>query len=360
MADRVLIEMHAHTKEGSRCGWHSASELIDALAGKKYGAVVITDHYLPGKEENPEARQAFLAGYRAAKEAGDKRSIVVLPGIEIRFQDKREDYLVYGMEEEEILNLPDDVCKWGIRQFHLYASEKGWIVYQAHPFRSKMLPADPSEIDGMETFNGNPRHNNQNRLSSSFAMRHSLRVIAGSDAHRPGDVGIVGLLVPKEALTTKGLAVWLRETPTPRIQYQEMPIDGIRYVADAVPSMDMVEALYQDAGWTRYLDAMDRSIAGIRASLRIVTAWDDTTLVGMARAVGDGHTILYIQDLLVLGTFQRRGIGRALMQRLIRPYLSVKQVVCLTDDTIEMKKFYRSCGFDNITTIGCAGYIRLR
>jgi hypothetical protein len=360
MSDRVLIEMHAHTKESSCCGWLAGDELIEALASKKYGAVVITDHFIPGKRENEDARRAFLAGYHRAKEVGDARSIAVLPGMEIRFKDKREDFLVYGMEEEDIINLPDDVCEWNIKKFHSFANEKGWMVYQAHPFRSKLMPADPPEIDGMETFNGNPRHNSQNRLSSGFAMRHSLRTIAGSDIHRSSDVGIVGLLAPKEALTPKGMAAWLLGTPSPRVHYQEAPVDGIRYVTGAIPNRTMLEALYHDAGWTRYLDAMDKTMAGIRNSLRIVTAWDDTTLVGMARAVGDGQTILYIQDLLVLGTFQRRGIGRALMQRVIRPYLSVRQVVLLTDDIVETKKFYKACGFERISEIGCVGYIRLR
>lgn len=360
MADRVLLEAHAHTKEVSPCGWLFAKEVTKALAAKQYGAVVITDHYHPGERESREAREAFLVGYKRAKEAGEEQGVVALLGMEIRFKEKREDFLVYGMEEEELLDLPDDVCDWNIRKFHEFAKEKGWMVYQAHPFRPKMLPANPPEIDGMETFNGNPRHNSQNRLSSSFATRHSLRTIAGSDIHRAGDAGMVGLLVPKDALTNKGFAAWLRDTPHPRIQYPEQPVDGIRYVTEAIPGERMLETLYSDAGWTSYLDAMDRSLAGICNSLRVVTAWDDTSLVGMARAVGDGYTILYVQDILVLGTYQRRGIGRALMQRLIRPYLGVRQVVLISDDTAETHKFYRACGFENIRDLGCVGYIRLK
>lgn len=354
------MEAHAHTKEVSRCGWLFANEIIEALAKKQYGAVVITDHYLPGEREDRKAREAFLEGFHKAKEAGAAASVTVLPGMEIRFKDKREDYLVYGIEEEEILDLPDDICNENIRKFHDFAKEKSWMVYQAHPFRSKMLPANPSEIDGMEIFNGNPRHNSQNRLSSGFATRHSLRTIAGSDIHRAGDVGTVGLWVPKDSLTPKGFAAWLRDTPHPRIQYQEQPVDGIRYLTEAIPGRQMLEALYGDAGWTSYLDSMDKSLAGIRNSLRVVTAWDDTSLVGMARAVGDAHTVLYVQDVLVLGAYQRRGIGRALMQRLIRPYLGVRQVVLITDDTMETRKFYRSCGFEDIKDLGCVGYIRLK
>lgn len=32
----------------------------------------------------------------------------------------------------------------------------------------------------------------------------------------------------------------------------------------------------------------------------VLTAWSDDKLVGILRIVGDGYTIVYIQDLLVL------------------------------------------------------------
>lgn len=360
MSGRVLTEVHAHTKEVSRCGWLFAHEVIADLKNAGYGAVVITDHFLPGERGTREAREAFLAGYRAACNALDEDDdFIVLPGMEIRFIDRHEDYLVYGMEEEDILSLPDDVCEKGPYDFHQLAQEKGWMIYQAHPFRGKKLPAHPRDIDGMETFNGNPRHDSQNRLATQFATRHSLRTIAGSDVHRKGDAGIVGVLVPRDALSPRAFGRWLSDTPHPRVQHQEIAYDGIRYVVGAIPHWRMLETLYRDAGWSRYLEDIQSMMQGIENSLRVITAWDDTTLVGMARVIGDSHTILYVQDILVLGTYQRRGIGSAMLRRLLSPYPAVRQVVLITDDSPMTRAFYASCGFENIGELGCVGYIRM-
>lgn len=359
MNERVLTEIHAHTKEVSPCGQLSARELIEDLHAKGYGAVVITDHYLPGERLDREQRDAFLSGYRAAKEAAEPYGMIVLPGMEIRFKDRREDFLVYGMEEVDIHTLPDNVCDMGPYEFHQLAQESGWMVYQAHPFRAKTLPANPRDIDGMETFNGNPRHNSQNRLATAFATRHSLRTIAGSDVHRKGDAGIVGMMIPRDALEARALARWLRKTPHPRVQYQESPYDGIRYVAGAIPHWQMIETLYRDAGWSRYLDDMRRTMHGIEHSTRVVTAWDDTSLIGMARAISDGHTILYVQDILVLGAYQRRGIGSGLMRRLLAPYPDMQQVVLITDDSPMTRGFYAATGFEKIDSLGCVGHIRI-
>lgn len=360
MSERVLLEAHAHTSEVSECGCLSAAQLIEGLRQHGYGAVVITDHYLPGQRNDRQAREAFLAGYRAARLAGESLDVVVLAGIEIRFKDRLEDYLVYGLEEEDILDLPDNACEAGLSTFYELAKERGWRIYQAHPYRPKQLPATPAFLHGMETFNGNPRQHSQNRLAAKFATLHNLHTIAGSDVHQAGDIGVVGLHVPREALTPKGFAAWLEATPHPRVQYQDAPVDGIRYLVDAIPSRDMLHALYLDARWTRYTDNMNESMRGIKQSARVVTAWDDTALVGMCRAITDGYTIVYMQDILVLGTYRRRGIGRELLKRLLLPYKDIRQTVLLCDDTPQTRAFYRACGFENVKEYDCASYIRLR
>ena len=86
--------------------------------------------------------------------------------------------------------------------------------------------------------------------------------------------------------------------------------------------------LYASVGWTAYTDDIDKTIRAIKGSARIVTAWDDTALVGLGRAITDGESIVYVQDLLVLGAYRCRGIGSALLQRLLAPYSSVR-MTCL-------------------------------
>lgn len=229
---RILLEAHAHTSETSACGRLPAARLVESLQALGYGAVVITDHYLPGQRNTRAAREAFLEGYRAASRAGREKGMVVLPGMEIRFQSHEEDFLVYGMEEEDILSLPDNVCEApaALHEFHELCKARGFMLFQAHPYRPGLFPANTPDIDGMEIFNGNPRQDSRNRMAALFASRHNLHTIAGSDIHREGDQGIAGLYVPETALTPAAFADWLRHTPHPRIFYQEMPVDGIRYL----------------------------------------------------------------------------------------------------------------------------------
>lgn len=361
MSKRVLLEAHAHTSEVSSCGHLTAARLVESLHALGYGALVVTDHYLPGQRNSREAREAYLAGFRAARAAAETLGMVALPGLEIRFKGHNEDFLVYGLEEEEILGLPDNVCEApaALHELHEMAKARGFVIYQAHPYRPGLFPANTPDIDGMETFNGNPRQDSRNRMAALFASRHNLRAIAGSDVHREGDQGIAGLWVPDTALTPRGFAEWLRNTPRPRVQYQEPPRDGIRYLERAVPHRRMLCALYDDAGWTSYSQDIERTLRGIAASQRVITAWDDTTLVGMGRCVGDGETVVYVQDLLVMGAYRRRGIGTALMRRLLAPYTSVRMSVLVADELPGTRAFCRACGFEPADDYRCGGFLKI-
>ena len=113
-----------------------------------------------------------------------------------------------------------------------------------------------------------------------------------------------------------------------------------------IPCRDDLLKLYADAGWTAYTDHLDRLERGVAHSLAVYTAWEGETLVGLLRAVGDGETILYLQDLLVRSSHRRRGIGRELLERMTADYPQVRQKVLLTDaaDRRAMD-FYRACGW---------------
>lgn len=61
-----------------------------------------------------------------------------------------------------------------------------------------------------------------------------------------------------------------------------------------------VKALYDDVKWTSYTSDMPRLMEAMKSSLKVIAAWDNEKLVGLVRVVGDGKTIIYIQDILVL------------------------------------------------------------
>ena len=57
--------------------------------------------------------------------------------------------------------------------------------------------------------------------------------------------------------------------------------------------------------------------AAIKGSLYTVVAYEDNEPVGMGRIVGDGAVICYIQDLIVVPEYQKKGMGHAIITKLI-------------------------------------------
>ena len=105
--------------------------------------------------------------------------------------------------------------------------------------------------------------------------------------------------------------------------------------------------LYQNVGWSAYTEDLDLLMEAIMKSLDVVTAWEDGELVGLIRTIGDGLTILYIQDILVLKDYQKRGIGSRLLQEILEKYASVRQKVLLTEEAEDVRAFYEKNGFSS-------------
>ncbi len=116
--------------------------------------------------------------------------------------------------------------------------------------------------------------------------------------------------------------------------------------------------LYESVGWTAYTKDPETLRLGFQNSLLALGAWEGETLLGLLRAVGDGHTVVLIQDLLVLPEHQRRGIGTALMKAALDRVSQVRQVQLLTDDTPKTRAFYRSLGLAELSELGCRGFMR--
>ena len=116
---------------------------------------------------------------------------------------------------------------------------------------------------------------------------------------------------------------------------------------------DEVLALYESVGWTGYTCRFEIMECAFARSLKIYGAYVQDKLVGLVRAVGDGVTIVYIQDLLVHPSYQRMGIGKALMGRLLDDYKNVYQKVLTTDDTEKTLAFYHHMGMKVDHEIGC-------
>lgn len=123
--------------------------------------------------------------------------------------------------------------------------------------------------------------------------------------------------------------------------------------------LDEIINLYQSVGWTNYLERADILKQAYDESLCVLAAYDSDKLMGILRAVGDGQTIVFVQDIIVLPEYQRKGIGTKLLKAVMDKYKDVYQMELLTDNTEKTKAFYRSVGFSASDDIGCVAFIRV-
>ena len=129
----------------------------------------------------------------------------MLPGLELRFYNTLNDYLVYGVSRE-FLDTHCDLMAMSLRNFTELAHENGMVIVQAHPFRRHMEIADYKILDGYEVFNGNPRHWSNNEFTAQWAKAHHAKIVtSGSDFHEPEDFAHGGIFFDNPITTNEEL-----------------------------------------------------------------------------------------------------------------------------------------------------------
>lgn len=100
-------------------------------------------------------------------------------------------------------------------------------------------------------------------------------------------------------------------------------------------------ALYKDAGWWE-----ERGNGDIEKMLKAqisVGAWKGDTLIGFSRAVSDGVFRAYLEDVVIHGNWQRSGIGKRLVCRLLDDLAHIDIISLFCEE--EHIPFYEQTGF---------------
>ena len=116
--------------------------------------------------------------------------------------------------------------------------------------------------------------------------------------------------------------------------------------------------LYTEVGWTAYTDNLSALRRGFENSLLVLAAFENNELIGIIRVVGDGFTIVFVQDILVFPNQQRKGVGSLLLQAILDRYKDVRQIELATDNTPQTIAFYKSMGFSEFSELGCCGFMK--
>lgn len=114
--------------------------------------------------------------------------------------------------------------------------------------------------------------------------------------------------------------------------------------------------LYESVGWTNYVNNPEMLKQGYEHSLKIYAAYMEDKLVGIIRVVGDGFSVVFIQDLLVYPEYQHNGIGSALLKMILNEYKDVYQKHLLTENTEKNIQFYLSMGMTMDTDMDCRAF----
>ena len=124
-----------------------------------------------------------------------------------------------------------------------------------------------------------------------------------------------------------------------------------------IVKLEDVLHLYQAVGWTNYTNQPQMLEQSLAHSLAIYVARDGEEVVGLVRLIGDGFSSVFVQDLIVLPTYQRQGIGSTLMKQALSDYKDAYQVQLATEESEKTLGFYRSLGFETLSSFQCTGMI---
>ncbi|GAB6393061.1 MAG: putative PHP domain protein [Treponematales bacterium] len=190
-----LYETHLHTSASSSCGLSRGGEYIKPYQDLGFSGVIITDHFYRGNcavdKSLPWAKwvDGFVRGYEEARNEGARRGLDVFFGWEETYDG--DDYLVYGLDREWLLEHPE-ARFWTRKQQFEAVDEAGGCVVQAHPFRMRYyiprVSLAPAFVHGVEAANSGNGEDACDALALAYARRIGRAATAGSDMHSVNDV----------------------------------------------------------------------------------------------------------------------------------------------------------------------------
>ncbi|MEC2054101.1 GNAT family N-acetyltransferase [Peribacillus psychrosaccharolyticus] len=87
-------------------------------------------------------------------------------------------------------------------------------------------------------------------------------------------------------------------------------------IENTSPTVQEFKYLCESVGWSDFMN-FEVVEASLKNSIYCVTVKENEQMVGMGRIVGDGAIYFYIQDIVVHPTYQKNGIGKEIMNRLV-------------------------------------------
>ncbi|MFN8185974.1 MAG: glycosyltransferase [Gaiellales bacterium] len=219
LADRpwIFADFHMHTEHSHDCSI-PVPELLDHAEEIGLGAIAVTDHNV-------------FSGAREAVELARGRSLVVIPGEEVKTDGQGEVIGLFLSEEiPRGMSMADTIA--AIR-------DQGGLVYLPHPFdRLHSIPDTATlhrhlpELDVLEVYNARLLFESYNDEAVRFARKYNLLAGAGSDAHVLEGVG-TGCVRMRTFETPEEFLLSLRSAEIVRRPKSLLYLQGKKWLAQA-------------------------------------------------------------------------------------------------------------------------------
>lgn len=122
----------------------------------------------------------------------------------------------------------------------------------------------------------------------------------------------------------------------------------ITYSSEHCPNDSELKELFSTVEWqvSRHIDRLS---AAMYKYDNLITAWDGARLVGLVCSLDDGAVTAYINYLIVHPDYQRIGIGKELMRRILNEYRNFMRVELIAD--AGAAEFYDKLDFGAINAV---------
>lgn len=122
----------------------------------------------------------------------------------------------------------------------------------------------------------------------------------------------------------------------------------ITYSSEHCPNDSELKELFSTVEWqvSRHIDRLS---AAMYKYDNLITAWDGARLVGLVCSLDDGAVTAYINYLIIHPDYQRMGIGKELMRRILNEYRDFMRVELIAD--AGAAEFYDKLDFGAINAV---------
>jgi N-acetylglutamate synthase-like GNAT family acetyltransferase len=117
------------------------------------------------------------------------------------------------------------------------------------------------------------------------------------------------------------------------------------FYTEEVPNASDLFTLYETEQWNDLLRLTKKSLhQAISNSWYVISAYEQSKLVGTGRLISDGVTVALISGLIVDPAYRRRSIGKNMINKMISKCKQHKLAIQLftTDENME---YYKNLGF---------------